>query len=97
MTMAGFFSKNAGTAATGVMKPMEEVVWWALITGSIFNGLMLSCIYNKWTGIGSLAAGASAGFVGVLITAGFDLTRLGTANIMHLSCHYCLASRLRCQ
>lgn len=84
MAMADFFNKNAGTA-TGVMKPMEEMVWWALIAGSVFNGLTLSYIYNKWTGISSLAAGAGAGFVlGVLITAGFDLTMYGTSNIQNL-------------
>lgn len=84
LAMADFFSKNAGTA-TGVMKPMGEMVWWALIAGSIFNGLTLSYIYNKLTGISSLAAGAGTGFVlGVLITAGFDLTMFGTANLMNL-------------
>ena len=81
LLLMDFFAKNAGSA-TGVNKTMADMVWWALILGNIFNGLLFSYIFNKWANINSMAAGATAGAViGLLMTASFDLTMFGTTNI----------------
>jgi len=80
-----FFAKNAGTA-TGVMKAQADFVWWALILGCIFQGLLLSYIFNKWANVTSLSAGASAGAViSFLMSVGFDLTMFGTSNMSTLT------------
>jgi magnesium-transporting ATPase (P-type) len=85
VVLTDFFAKNAGTA-TGVMKEMDTMVWWALILGNIFWGLAYSYIFNKWANITSLGAGLSAGFViGLLCTAGIDLIMFATSNISNLT------------
>lgn len=83
MLLMDFMSNNAGTA-TGVMKAQADMVWWALIVGNIFSGLALSYVLSK-AGVSGAGAGAGVGAVfGLLIAAGFDLTMLGTSNIMTL-------------
>lgn len=85
LLLADFFSKNAGTA-TNVMRLPEEMIWWAMMLGSICMGLLLSYIFNRWANITSLGAGASAGFViGLLMTAGFDLLMYGNSNLSNLT------------
>ena len=81
----GFFAKNTGTA-TGVMKDPAQMVWWAMILGSVCYGLFVSYIFSKWGGIVSFGKGLSAGFVlGLLVTAGFDFTMFGSSNISNLT------------
>ena len=85
VVLTDFFAKNAGTA-TGVMKAMDAMVWWALILGSIFWGFMYSYIFNKWASITSFGAGLSGGFVvGLLCSAGFDLMMFATSNLSNLT------------
>ncbi len=85
LLLMDFFSQNTGTA-TNVMRLPAEMVWWALIAGSVCMGLLLSYIFNKWANISSLGGGASAGFViGLLMTAGFDLLLYGNSNISNLN------------
>ncbi len=85
LLLMDFFSKNTGTA-TNVMRLPAEMVWWAMIAGSVCMGLLLSYIFNKWANINSLGAGASAGFVvGLLMTAGFDFLMYGNSNISNLN------------
>ena len=81
MLLMDFMTNNAGTA-TGVMKAEADMVWWALIVGNLFSGLALSYVLSK-AGVASAGAGAATGAVfGLLISAGFDFTMLGTSNIM---------------
>lgn len=85
LLLMDFFAKNAGSA-TGVAKAQADFVWWALMAGCIFQGLLFSYIFNKWANINTLAAGASAGAViGLLMTASFDLTMFGTSNMSTLT------------
>ncbi|MES2006203.1 MAG: hypothetical protein V4450_16920 [Bacteroidota bacterium] len=85
LLLMDFFTKNAGTA-TNVMRAPGDMIWWAMILGSVFMGLMLSYIFNRWANITSLGAGASAGFmISLLMTAGFDLLMYGNSNISNLT------------
>lgn len=79
-----FMMANAGTA-TNVMRADMDMIWWALIVGNIFFGLILSYVYNKWANISSLAAGLTAGAtIGFFVIAGFDLVMYATSNVMSL-------------
>ena len=72
--------------ATGTMKAQADFVWWALVAGSICQGLLMSYIFNKWANIHSLGAGATAGAViSFFVTAGFDLTMFATSNLSTLT------------
>jgi hypothetical protein len=84
LVMMDFFTKNAGTA-TGVMRPMADMIWWSLVLGCIFWGLAYSYIFGR-ANINTLASGASAGAViGLLITAGTDLIMYANSNISNLT------------
>lgn len=85
MLLMDFMAQNSGTA-TGVMRANTEMVWWALIAGNLFTGILYSYIFNRWANIGTLSAGLSAGaIIGLLMAAAFDLTMYGTSNILALN------------
>ena len=73
-------------AGVNVMRTPETMIWWSLILGCVFMGLLYSYIFNKRANINSLSAGVSAGFVlGLLMTAGTDFIMYGTANFSNLT------------
>lgn len=54
-------------------RPMEEMIWWALIASNFVWGLLLTLILN-WSGSVTVGAGAkTAAIVGLLAGLGFDL------------------------
>jgi hypothetical protein len=62
LALAGFFTQHS-VAPTGTMRPMTEIVWWALILGNIFWGAFLTYLFLK-LGVSSFSNGAktAAGF-----------------------------------
>ncbi len=85
LLLMDFFTKNAGSA-TGVNRAMGDMVWWAMIGGSIFMGLLLSYIFNKWASINTLSAGLTAGAViSFFMTTGTDLLIYGQTNLSTLT------------
>lgn len=86
LLLADFFAKNGGPGSAAAMKAMGDFVWWALIAGSVAQGLMLSYIFNKWANITSFGAGMTGGAVVCLfMAAGFDLTMYATSNLSTMS------------
>jgi hypothetical protein len=83
MLLMDFMKNNAGTA-TGVMKEQGDMVWWALIVGSIFGGLAVSYVLNKAGASGAGAGAAIGAMLGLLIAASYDFTMLGVSNLMTL-------------
>lgn len=78
-----FFEANAGSA-TGVMK--DPPIWWALILGNIFWGLLLAVIFGRWANISTFMTGLKAGAViGVLAALSWDLTMYATSNFSNLT------------
>jgi hypothetical protein len=81
LLLADFFAKQAGPAGN-VMRQPTDMIWWAMIAGSLGYGLMLSYIFNKWTDIKSLGAGFGPGLIiGFFMTAGFDLMMYGSTTL----------------
>jgi hypothetical protein len=82
VALGSTLAANAGTA-TGVMRAEGEMVWWALIVGSLFMGLTKSYIFNKWANINKLFDGASTGaFISFLIACGYDFMMYGNSNLL---------------
>lgn len=55
------------------MRPMEEMIWWAIIASNIAWGLFLAVIFS-WSNISTAAGGAKAGaIIGFLIVLCYDL------------------------
>jgi hypothetical protein len=85
LALASFFSGHAG-AATGEMKSMEEIVWWALIAGNLSSGALLTYIFLKWANISSFGSGASAAAaIGFFMSLSMDLIRFATSNSLDLT------------
>ena len=78
--LVNFFHDHPGTA-TNVERPMDQMVWWALILGNLLFGFLLSYIFAK-AGVSTLANGLITGaIVGFLMCTAIDLTMYGTTNI----------------
>ena len=60
--LMNFFKEHTPEAARGLMRGESDMIWWALIAGSLFWGLMLSYVINK-AGAATVAAGATVGAV----------------------------------
>lgn len=81
--LADFFAANVGTA-TGVMKDDTAMGWIPLIVGNLTTGLLYAMIFSRWAGITTFKTGAIGGaWVGFLIGLSYDMTALGTTNIMN--------------
>jgi len=75
-----FFMKNAGSA-TGVSRPMDQFVWWALALGNIFGGFLLSYVFIK-SNVRTVGSGLLTGAaIGLLMAASYDLISYGTSNL----------------
>ncbi|MEZ4899212.1 MAG: hypothetical protein R2806_20375 [Saprospiraceae bacterium] len=72
-------------SATGVMREMDAMVWWALIVGNLLWGFLLAYIFGMWAGIFTFMGGLKGGaIIGLLATGAFDLTMYATSNITTL-------------
>ena len=75
-----YFHDHMGSA-TGVEKPMDQMVWWALIAGNIVSGFLLAYVFSK-SGVATLSSGLiTGGILGLLMSASFDLIMFATTNI----------------
>lgn len=73
-------------SATGVMKPDEELIFWALVLGHLIIGILIAYIFSTWAGIKTFMGGLQGGAVlGLLFTAGYDFIMYGTSNMMGLN------------
>lgn len=80
-----FYESNTG-AASGVMRSDEDMIWWALILGNVFQAYFLVYIFGNWANIASFSAGLKAGLViGLILGLAFNLSMYGTTNIMNMT------------
>jgi hypothetical protein len=85
MLLMDFFMSNAGSA-TGVQRTDEDMVWWALILGNVFQSYFLVYVFGKIGNINSFGSGFQLGAVlGLILGLGIDLTMYGTSNTMNLT------------
>lgn len=83
VAMAGFFAEHSGG---GPGKPMEEIVWWALILGNLSQAALLTYIFTRWANISSFSGGASAGAaIGFFMGLGMNMIRFATSNQFDLT------------
>jgi hypothetical protein len=85
VALAGFFSQHT-VAASASMKPMSEIVWWALILGNLASGALLTYIFLKMGNINSFGGGASTGAaIGFFLALSMDFIRYATENSFDLT------------
>ena len=66
--LMGFFKEHTSEAAKAIMRGETEMVWWALIAGSLLWGFLLSYVLNK-AGANTLASGATTAAIVCLLTS----------------------------
>ncbi len=82
VAFVSFFTEHSA----GPGKPMEELVWWALILGNLSSAALLTYIFLKWTDVSSFGSGASAAAaIGFFMTLAMDMTRYATTNTLDLT------------
>ena len=80
-----FYASNAGSAS-GVMRPDDDMVWWALILGNLFQTYFLVYIFGNWANITTFPDGFKAGgVIGLILGLAFNLTMFATTNIMNMT------------
>jgi uncharacterized membrane protein len=83
MLLTDFMQANAGTA-TGVMRPNDQMIFWAAILGNLCTGFAMSYVLIK-AGVANAAGGAAIGaVVGLLFGASRDLVIYAVSNISNL-------------
>jgi hypothetical protein len=66
-----FYNANGNQS---INRPMEEMVWWALIASNLFSGFLVAIVFD-WTNTIDVAAGIKKGAIlGFLMSASFDLS-----------------------
>ncbi len=83
IAMVGFFNEHIAACAG---RPMEEIVWWALILGNIASGALLTYIFLKWANVSSFGGGLSAAAaIGFFMALSMNLLRFSTSNMIDLT------------
>jgi hypothetical protein len=70
MALQNFMKENMNQC---MMKPMEQMTWWAMIISCLATGYLIAVIFG-WGNINDAMGGAKAGaIVGLLIALSYDL------------------------
>ena len=85
MLLMDFYGNNSGSAS-GVMRADDEMIWWALILGNLFQAYLLVYIFGNWANITTFSDGLKAGaIIGLILGLAFNFTMYGTSNIMNMT------------
>ena len=85
MLLMDFYTNNAGSA-TGVMRAEDEMIWWALILGNLFQTYLLVYIFGNWANITTFSDGLKAGaIIGLIMGLAFNLSMYGYSNIQNMT------------
>ncbi|MEQ9403879.1 MAG: DUF1761 domain-containing protein [Cyclobacteriaceae bacterium] len=83
--LMNFYAENAGSVSD-MMRAEEDIIWWALILGNVFQAYLLVYVFNKWAKITSFSTGLKAGAtIGLIIGLAINLSMFGTTNSMNLT------------
>jgi len=78
MLLMDYFMANQNQC---VMRPMEDMVWWAMIASNLVSGLLVATIFS-WANIKGMMAGAKTGAIlGLLLGASLDLGFYGMSSM----------------
>lgn len=66
----------------GVDRPMDQMVWWSLMLGCVFYGVLLAFILAKSNDASLITSIITAATVGFLATSYFDFTMHATTYLL---------------
>jgi hypothetical protein len=71
MLLMDYMAANSNQCAA---RPMQEMIWWAIICSNLASGFLLTIVFN-WSNTRGIMAGAKvAGIIGLLIATSIDLS-----------------------
>lgn len=71
MLLMNFTTANYNQCA---MRPMQEMVWWAMILSNLAFGFLLSLVFSWSNTTGTMTGAKIAGILGFLIAVAIDLS-----------------------
>ena len=78
-----YMAANYNQCAT---RPMQEMIWWAMILSNLAIGFLLSLVFS-WSNTTGIKAGAKvAGIIGLLTSASYDLSSYSMSSMFHSFC-----------
>ena len=81
MALAGTMEAYSNAAC---MRPMEGMVWWAMVAGNLTYGGLLSYVFLKAGNVNSFGSGAQTGMmVAFLVSISMDLIMFATSTMMN--------------
>jgi hypothetical protein len=84
MLLMDFYANNVGSAGN-VMRADEDMIWWALILGNLFQAYFLVYVFSKFD-VTSFGEGLKQGiYIGLILGLGFNLIMYGTSNMSTLT------------
>ncbi|MCC7464754.1 MAG: hypothetical protein IT261_00705 [Saprospiraceae bacterium] len=86
MLLKNYMDANTLEAARSVIRPDEEMIFWAIFAASFFWSLLMALIFTRWAGISTFKTGAIAGcWVSLLIALGAGFYSYSMLNLHTLS------------
>ena len=80
----GLLFKDAmGNNIAGVNRPVDQMVWWILILGEIFYGLLLAFIISKSTDVSFMTGLVTGAITGFLVSSSFDFVMHSTTYLFN--------------
>ena len=84
MLLMDFYANNVGSAGN-VMRADDDMIWWALILGNLFQAYFLVYVFSK-SNVASFGDGLKYGLViGFILGLGFNFIMYGTSTMMNLT------------
>ncbi len=66
----------------GVERPMDQMVWWSLMLGCLFYGVLLAFILAKSTDVSLITGIFTAAIIGFLVSGYYDFTMHATTYLL---------------
>jgi hypothetical protein len=71
MLLRDYMTTNYNQCA---MRPMQDMIWWAMIVSNLAFGFLLSMVFSWSNTIGMMAGAKVAGIMGLLLSISMDLS-----------------------
>ena len=85
MLLMDFMAQHMSSAASSVMRPEAEWVWWAMILGNMGLGFLTSYVITK-SNVATVSAGATTGaMVGFLVSLSYDFIIYAQMNLFDIT------------
>lgn len=79
MLLRDYMTTNYNQCA---MRPMQDMIWWAMIVSNLAFGFLLSMVFSWSNTIGMMAGAKVAGIMGLLLSISMDLSGYAMSTVV---------------